>query len=375
MENILVIIVCALVIAAILYAVIRTLLLRRHGARQPAGDVSAAEFPYKLKPSLLTDTELNFFGYLAHAVAGELHIFSKVRLADLVEARDDAAGKLGHFRRISQKHVDFVLCAPNTMRPMLVIELDDSSHESAEAQDRDRVKNAALQAAGLPLLRVPAQQSYDVTEIAQMIRTQLITDATTMLNEAMIPAPAVASRPGSVSQRISAFTSRRAATRKAQAASPMRRGSIRSQIAVPVAVILVVVVVFAQLKATSTNANPVEVAAIDPLLTPQSTQPVDTPAALVLPPGSSEPSTSDTAPMFAGDATVNAKTLNMRTGPGTQYELVAAFASGTRLSLLGKDSSGAWVNVKSAEGQVGWMSAKYLTLSVPIENVPVVAGN
>ena len=77
---------------------------------------------------------------------------------------------------------------------------------------------------------------------------------------------------------------------------------------------------------------------------------------------------------FSGEATINAKTLNMRKGPGTQFELVSAFASGTRLSLLGKDSSGTWANVKSAEGVEGWMSVKYVTLSVPIENVPVVNG-
>ena len=374
MEILAVIILAALMVAAVVYAVIRALPKRKRAAGHIANTSALGiEHAYQMIPSLLTATERNFFAYLAHAVAGELHIFSKVRLADLVEVRSDAKGKLGHLRRITQKHVDFVLCTPDTMRPLLVIELDDSSHERPEAQERDRVKNAALQSAGLPILRVPAQQSYDATLLAQMIRMELNSDETMMLNEAAIPAPA--SRPGSMLRRLGALTRRRSATKKAKSVSPMKRRTIRTQVAVPVAVILVVVVVFAQLKATSTNANGVEAAAIDPLLTPQSAQPVDTPTQLILPTESSAVNTGDTTPVFAGDATVNVKTLNMRTGPGTQYEVVAAFASGTRLSLLGKDSSGAWVNVKAAEGQAGWMSAKYVTLSVPIENVPVVPGN
>ncbi|MEO5951847.1 MAG: SH3 domain-containing protein, partial [Chloroflexia bacterium] len=101
---------------------------------------------------------------------------------------------------------------------------------------------------------------------------------------------------------------------------------------------------------------------------------VDTPAALVLPTDTAPVPTPVPEVVFTGDATVNVKGLNMRKGPGTQFESLGSFAAGTRLSLLGKDSSGVWANVQSAEGLVGWMSVKYVTLSVPIENVPVVPG-
>ncbi|MEM1098698.1 MAG: DUF2726 domain-containing protein [Planctomycetota bacterium] len=60
---------------------------------------------------------------------------------------------------------------------MLVIELDDASHDRESAQARDAVKDRALDAAGLPPLRVPARRSYDprvMTEymVAMMVRVQ-----------------------------------------------------------------------------------------------------------------------------------------------------------------------------------------------------------
>lgn len=377
MDNLLVILLFVFVIAGVVYAVVRTLPGRKHGVlRVTSTHTAGGEMPYKMVGSLLTGPERNFYSSLAQAVGGEMHIFSKVRLADLIEVKDGVAGKMGYFRRISQKHVDFVLCAPDSMKPMLVIELDDDSHNQPEAQARDQVKNAALGAAGLPILRIPTQQTYQIGALAEAIRVQLRVNATGMLAEPQeITRPAVGSGFVAVVKRMRMPARKQKADKPARKDSPLRSGSLRKQLAVPLVVIVVVVVVFTQLKATSTNANPAENAAVDPLLTPQTTEMVDTPAALVLPTESAPAPTPVPVVAFSGDATVNVKGLNMRSGPGTQFESLGSFAAGTRLSLLGKDSSGAWANVKSAEGVVGWMSVKYVTLSVPIENVPLVPGN
>jgi Protein of unknown function (DUF2726) len=60
-----------------------------------------------------------------------------------------------------------VLCDPQNFAPVLVIELDDASHERADAQDRDGFKNQALGAAQLPILRVKASRSYQVAQVRQ----------------------------------------------------------------------------------------------------------------------------------------------------------------------------------------------------------------
>ena len=206
MENLFVIMLCIFVVAAIVYAVARTLRGQNHRVMRVSAHASMpGDFPYKMKLSLLTSTEHNFYSFLAQAVTGEMHIFSKVRLADLIEPREDIVGKRGHFNRISQKHVDFVLCAPDLLRPMLVIELDDSSHDSPEAQIRDNVKDAALKAAGLPILRIPAQQTYQVGALAEAIRVQLRVNATGLLSEFQVTTrPAVGNGFLAVLRRMSA---------------------------------------------------------------------------------------------------------------------------------------------------------------------------
>ncbi|MEO5952728.1 MAG: DUF2726 domain-containing protein, partial [Chloroflexia bacterium] len=257
MDNLLVILLFAFVIAAVVYAVVRTLASHKPGVlRVSPTHPEGGDLPYKMVPSLLTGPERNFYSSLAQAVDGEMHIFSKVRLADLIEVRAGVAGKLGYFRRISQKHVDFVLCAPESMKPMLVIELDDDSHNQPEAQARDHVKNAALGAAGLPILRIPTQQTYQIGALAEAIRVQLRVNATGMLVEPQeVTRPAVGSGFMAVLKRMRMPAKRQKTAKPAKKDSPLRSGSLRKQLAVPLVVIVVVVVVFTQLKATATNAN------------------------------------------------------------------------------------------------------------------------
>ena len=91
----------------------------------------------------------------------QLDIFGKVRLADVIGVVKGTAEWQGHFNKIQSKHVDFLLCDSKFVKPVLVIELDDSSHKRADRRERDEFLNQALDDAGLPILHVPVQASYD----------------------------------------------------------------------------------------------------------------------------------------------------------------------------------------------------------------------
>lgn len=71
--------------------------------------------------------------------------------------------------KIDRKHVDFLLCDPVTMRPMVGIELDDNSHQRPDRQERDAFVDQAFQAAGLPLLHVAVKRAYVVTELEALL--------------------------------------------------------------------------------------------------------------------------------------------------------------------------------------------------------------
>lgn len=120
----------------------------------------------RLREDFLSITELSFFRAAEIATRGRFTVLTKINLGDLFTSptRDQ-----GDWNRISRKHVDFLICDAQTLKPLLGIELDDSSHARASAQKGDAVKDAAFTSAGLPLLRLPARRGYATTEINVLI--------------------------------------------------------------------------------------------------------------------------------------------------------------------------------------------------------------
>ncbi len=63
--------------------------------------------------------------------------------------------------RLGSKSVDFAVIDQNG-RVMLVIELNDSSHDRPERHDRDKLVRAALNQAGIPLALFQPGQPLDL---------------------------------------------------------------------------------------------------------------------------------------------------------------------------------------------------------------------
>lgn len=109
-------------------------------------------------PYLNTKAEQNFYSQLVRKLPGEVTVCCKVRLADLCHPTNRK--NISAFNQISRKHIDFVLIEQATSKVVCAIELDDRSHNSKSAQQRDSVKNYALKSAGVNLVRVKASKSY-----------------------------------------------------------------------------------------------------------------------------------------------------------------------------------------------------------------------
>ncbi len=131
-----------------------------------------AEYTYALRDDFLSRAEASFFHVLRAAAAADSLIFPKVRLADLVfPPRQE--GQFGAWQRINRKHVDFVLCKPCTLRPLVALELDDRSHRRPDRLERDAFVDRVFADAGLPLVHVPARRSYDTRTVAALIDAAL----------------------------------------------------------------------------------------------------------------------------------------------------------------------------------------------------------
>ena len=111
------------------------------------------KLPYK-KKLLLTKNEWSFYKALKPA-ADELGytVLAKIRVADLVEvAVSDRSEWQKYFNKINKKHIDFALAKPENLQIVLLIELDDNSHND-EQKKRDEFIEALYKQTGYKLLR------------------------------------------------------------------------------------------------------------------------------------------------------------------------------------------------------------------------------
>ena len=65
-------------------------------------------------------------------------------------------------------------------------------------------------------------------------------------------------------------------------------------------------------------------------------------------------------------ATVNATSLNVRSGAGTSYSVITKLSKGTVVDVIESASNG-WKKIKTSSGTTGWVSGDYLTKGV-VEN-------
>lgn len=135
---------------------------------------SKIEYPYYLRDEFISPAELNFFFNLKSVVGDSGYIFSKVKLNDLFYAKTDDFGKhRSYTNKIDRKHVDFLICNPKTLKPILGIELDDKSHQRADRQERDDFVNHVFEAARLPLMHVSVQRGYSQSELKSKVSDYL----------------------------------------------------------------------------------------------------------------------------------------------------------------------------------------------------------
>jgi len=119
--------------------------------------------PYKSK-YILTKNEYLFYKELKKITdRNNLLICPKVGLKDLFDVTDKA-NYLSWFGKISQKHIDFLVC-DGMLRPKYAIEVDDNSHQNRE--ESDIFKNSLFKNSNIDIIRIKAQREYSEEYILQ----------------------------------------------------------------------------------------------------------------------------------------------------------------------------------------------------------------
>lgn len=130
---------------------------------------------YAKKPSVLSSSEQRFLAALEKIVGDRYRILCQVRVADVVELKiaPYSKGRWSAFNRIQSKSFDFVLCDLQSTEPLLVIELNDSTHDLPNRMKRDETLHQICHSIGLPIIFQPVQFSYDVFELQGRISTAI----------------------------------------------------------------------------------------------------------------------------------------------------------------------------------------------------------
>ncbi len=156
-----------LVLIAIIMGILKALLAGKK--------TGGASFPYEAISHLFTPAERSFLGVLDHLITSDYRVFGKVRAADVMQVTKGMNRSTWQqtFNRIQSKHFDFVICRASDSAILLLIELDDKSHNNNSRVERDAFVEQAAEAASLPLLRIRCQRSYQPSEIAILLKPHL----------------------------------------------------------------------------------------------------------------------------------------------------------------------------------------------------------
>lgn len=132
-------------------------------------------YPFNKKTAMYSTTERSFYQMLESAVGKEYKILSRVRLTDIVEPRDSTAAKTKRSALIkaSAKTVDFVLCNKNSLSVVGVVDLVNNEGKNGHRAQKDWFVNGALEAAGVPHIRIKIKSGYKTEDIRNCIMFKL----------------------------------------------------------------------------------------------------------------------------------------------------------------------------------------------------------
>lgn len=135
-------------------------------------DNKVVEIKYKSyygKKYILSRAETEFYDVLKEVVGKKNIIFCKVRMEDLVGAKDNRYKEINR-NRIKSRHADFAIFNKETLMIRLVVELDGESHNNGNAKEIDRFKDEVYGNAGIKIARITQKDKYDPVELAEQIK-------------------------------------------------------------------------------------------------------------------------------------------------------------------------------------------------------------
>src|SRR6266508_5463111 len=122
--------------------------------------------PYRLRETFLSTPELALMRVLQSMAGRHYVICPKVSLNDLfyiVRPNEN----VHFFNKFFRKHVDFLLCEPNSLKPAFGIELVKPVTRN-ETREADQFMGELFLSAGLPLVHIQSSEHYSEQHLSEL---------------------------------------------------------------------------------------------------------------------------------------------------------------------------------------------------------------
>ena len=129
---------------------------------------------FRRTKSLLASQQRAFYAALIRAVGPQPLVFARVNLAQVVQHPGDDPNYHEHWRRVCRRWLDFVICSPSSVSPILAIKLETRLERKRRKLGGLDVLDDTLSSARIPLLRVSLADQYDPNELMEKIKWVLI---------------------------------------------------------------------------------------------------------------------------------------------------------------------------------------------------------
>lgn len=128
--------------------------------------------PYRLREPFLSTPELALFRILQRMVGRHYLICPKVALNDvfyIVRPNEN----VHFFNKFFRKHIDFLLCDPDTLKPSIGIELVKPVSKT-ETREADQFMKDLFLSVRLPLVHVQSSEHYSQQDLTELLELAII---------------------------------------------------------------------------------------------------------------------------------------------------------------------------------------------------------
>jgi very-short-patch-repair endonuclease len=166
MESYLYLFLVVIIIVA-LALLLKLFAARRSGGVSTDNRAATPEYRYMRREHIMTPSEEQLFKRLEAVGGDRYYVFPQIHLSSLLNHKVKGQNWKGALSAIQRKSVDFVLVDKTTLETKYAVELDDSTHDKPERQERDGKVEHYLAGVDIPLVRlrdIGTMTDYDIED-------------------------------------------------------------------------------------------------------------------------------------------------------------------------------------------------------------------